>query len=90
MTRQPEHTELAHKLVTDDLGDIVAILSAMRRTDAVGLGHVVATTDPAALIVPLAHLVDAFAEKAVGAEAWEEALTAWKPGQALGEGLAER
>lgn len=89
MNDQPDHAELAHKMATDHLGDIVAVLSAMRRNDAVGLGHVVATADPAALIVPLAHLVDAFAVKAVGAEAWEEALTAWKPGQVLGEGLAD-
>lgn len=74
--------------IHDPAGDLVAILAALHHGDTPGAADVLASTDRAQLVYPLLHLVAALGPAAVGSEAWVEALTAWQPGQALGEGLA--
>ncbi|SCL32227.1 hypothetical protein [Micromonospora inyonensis] len=72
----------------DANADVIACLAAMHRGDHRGAAAVLASTNVARLAYPLLHLVAALGPAAVGAEAWAEALTAWQPGQSLGEGLA--
>jgi hypothetical protein len=74
----------------DATGDLVAILAAMHRGDDQGAAQVLASTNVAHLAYPLLHLVATLGPAAVGPEAWIEALTAWQPGQTLGEGLVDR
>ncbi|XTZ16406.1 hypothetical protein ACQSSU_03110 [Micromonospora echinospora] len=73
---------------TDPTGDLVAILAALHRGDDQGAAEVLATVDPAALIGPLIATVAQLGPAAVGPDAWIETLTAWQPGQAIGDGLA--